>query len=130
MVYLLLSSKCFLRQRKKTIIPGTDWRPLCNSMCDMSCGVQLFCLAYQRWHRLVSECTLCFQWARYMCCDGSPDPAVQREINTYISIQLERREAHGEVEVVLRDIQLDLAVCCNHNFDYMVYSAYTWSMCY
>ena len=34
---------------------------------------------------LILSSTL-LQWARYMLCDGSPDPKVTKEINTYINL--------------------------------------------
>ncbi|CAG5133326.1 unnamed protein product, partial [Candidula unifasciata] len=47
------------------------------------------------------------KWARYMRCDGSPDPINQREINTYINLRLED-DSHNDAENVLKDSHLDL----------------------
>ncbi|XP_041637248.1 dynein intermediate chain CFAP94, axonemal [Cheilinus undulatus] len=33
------------------------------------------------------------KWEKYMCCDGSPDPTVQQDINTYISLWRDDRQA-------------------------------------
>ena len=49
------------------------------------------------------------QWARYMRCDGSPDPTNQGEINTYINLKVENKD-RDDAENVLKDSQLDLAV--------------------
>lgn len=49
------------------------------------------------------------KWARYMRCDGSPDPTNQGEINTYINLKLENRD-RDDIENVLKDSQLDLAL--------------------
>ncbi|XP_076471591.1 dynein axonemal intermediate chain 7-like isoform X2 [Babylonia areolata] len=49
------------------------------------------------------------KWARYMRCDGSPDPANQGEINTYINLKMENHE-RDDIESVLKDSQLDLAL--------------------
>ena len=50
-----------------------------------------------------------FQWSRYMRCDGSPDPTVPGEINTYINLRLEDKE-NNDIDIVLKQGQQDLAV--------------------
>lgn len=45
-----------------------------------------------------------------MRCDGSPDPTIQGEINTYINLRLEDT-AETDVERILKDTVLDLTVC-------------------
>ncbi|KAM9328379.1 dynein axonemal intermediate chain 7 [Pholidichthys leucotaenia] len=45
---------------------------------------------------------------RYMCCDGAPDPAVQQEINSYISIW--RDDPEVNVTAVLQQCNLALQV--------------------
>jgi len=55
-----------------------------------------------------------------MRCDGSPDPAVQPEINTFISLWREDSETH--ISKVLENCALALQVrpalwiCCLHGF--------------
>ena len=49
------------------------------------------------------------QWARYMRCDGSPDPTNQGEINTYINLRMEDNSRNDAVNV-LKDSLMDLAV--------------------
>lgn len=44
-----------------------------------------------------------------MRCDGSPDPTVQGEINTYINLRLEDTE-HDDVESVFKASELDTKV--------------------
>lgn len=55
------------------------------------------------------------KWARYMRCDGSPDPTVQSEINTYINLKMECKD-RNDAESVLKDTQLDLALIDELNF--------------
>lgn len=50
-----------------------------------------------------------FQWARYMRCDGSPDPTIPGEINTYINLRLEDNQ-NDDIETVLKHGELDIAV--------------------
>ncbi|KAL4224695.1 Protein casc1 [Mactra antiquata] len=47
------------------------------------------------------------KWARYMRCDGSPDPTVPGEINTYINLRLEDPE-HNDIDSVLKQSELDI----------------------
>ncbi|XP_033752163.1 LOW QUALITY PROTEIN: axonemal 84 kDa protein-like [Pecten maximus] len=49
------------------------------------------------------------KWARYMRCDGSPDPIIAGEINTYINLRMEDRE-HDDVESVLQASKLDISL--------------------
>ncbi|XP_021353310.1 axonemal 84 kDa protein-like isoform X3 [Mizuhopecten yessoensis] len=49
------------------------------------------------------------KWARYMRCDGSPDPLIAGEINTYINLRMEDRE-HDDVESVLQASKLDISL--------------------
>lgn len=49
------------------------------------------------------------KWARYMRCNGSPDPTNQGEINTYINMRLEDNSRNDAVSV-LKDILLDLSL--------------------
>ncbi|XP_041834062.1 dynein intermediate chain CFAP94, axonemal isoform X2 [Melanotaenia boesemani] len=46
------------------------------------------------------------KWERYMRCDGAPDPAVQREINTYISLWQDDPET--DITQVLKECKLAL----------------------
>ncbi|KAM3858989.1 dynein axonemal intermediate chain 7-like [Diretmus argenteus] len=46
------------------------------------------------------------KWERYMRCDGSPDPAVQRQINTYISRW--RDDPEVNITLVLKECNLAL----------------------
>jgi len=52
---------------------------------------------------------LMFQWARYMRCDGSPNPTTPGEINTYINLRLED-DKHNDIDSVLKQGELDLSV--------------------
>jgi len=49
------------------------------------------------------------QWARYMKCDGSPDPTILPEINMYMSLWREDMDNTG-FEMVLKDSDLVLKV--------------------
>uniref|UniRef100_A0A3B4ULR7 Dynein axonemal intermediate chain 7 n=1 Tax=Seriola dumerili TaxID=41447 RepID=A0A3B4ULR7_SERDU len=51
----------------------------------------------------------CVQWEKYMHCDGTPDPAVQRDINTYISLW--RDDPEVNITSVLKQCNLALQVC-------------------
>lgn len=44
-----------------------------------------------------------------MCCDGTPDPAVQQDINTYISLW--RDDPEVNITPVLKQCNLALQVC-------------------
>ncbi|XP_067655393.1 dynein axonemal intermediate chain 7 homolog isoform X2 [Haliotis asinina] len=49
------------------------------------------------------------KWARYMRCDGSPDPTIPGEINTYINLRLEET-TRTHPKLILKDIELDLSL--------------------
>ncbi|CAG2234316.1 CASC1 [Mytilus edulis] len=57
-------------------------------------------------HNLHDERRKKAKWARYMRCDGSPDPTVPGEINTYINLRLEDNEVDS-IEQVLKKCELD-----------------------
>lgn len=56
-----------------------------------------------------TQYALWVQWERYMRCDGTPDPAVQQDINTYISLW--RDDPEVDNTVVLKQCNLALQVC-------------------
>uniref|UniRef100_A0A8C3AVX4 Dynein axonemal intermediate chain 7 n=1 Tax=Cyclopterus lumpus TaxID=8103 RepID=A0A8C3AVX4_CYCLU len=49
---------------------------------------------------------VCVQWERYTNCGGIPDPAVQKDINTYVSLWKDDPEVNltEELEGLLRDV--------------------------
>ncbi|KAH3877276.1 dynein axonemal intermediate chain 7-like isoform X2 [Dreissena polymorpha] len=49
------------------------------------------------------------KWARYMRCDGSPNPTIPGEINTYINLRLED-SSRDDIEEVLKQGELDLSL--------------------
>nr|KAG5693296.1 hypothetical protein BaRGS_011617 [Batillaria attramentaria] len=55
------------------------------------------------------------KWDRYMRCDGSPDPTIQGEINTYINLELENKD-RDDAESVLKDSQQHLALIAELDF--------------
>lgn len=55
------------------------------------------------------QCMLCVQWERYMRCNGAPDPAVQKEMNTYMSLW--RDDPEVNITLVLQQCNLALQVC-------------------
>lgn len=58
---------------------------------------------------LLSDICVRVQWERYMRCDGSPDPAVQQDINTYISLW--RDDPEVNVTALLKQNNFALQVC-------------------
>ena len=63
-------------------------------------------------------CYLCeLQWDRYLLCDGSPDPTIPGEINTYINLWRENTTDRS-VDIILNESLLILRV--NEN-NYVVY---------
>jgi len=54
-----------------------------------------------------------------MRCDGSPDPTIPGEINTYINLRVEDT-SHNDVESVLSDSKLDIAVSFKDEFLYIL----------
>ncbi|XP_052797424.1 dynein axonemal intermediate chain 7 homolog isoform X1 [Mya arenaria] len=57
------------------------------------------------------------KWARYMRCDGSPDPTIPGEINTYINLRLEDSK-HNDIDSVLKQGDLDLSLI--NELDYLL----------
>ncbi|KAK2892757.1 hypothetical protein Q8A67_012745 [Cirrhinus molitorella] len=53
-----------------------------------------------------SECRDKAKWERYMRCDGSPDPTVQPEINSFISLW--REDSEAQIQQVLENCSLTL----------------------
>ncbi|XP_019626496.1 PREDICTED: axonemal 84 kDa protein-like [Branchiostoma belcheri] len=49
------------------------------------------------------------KWERYMKCDGSPDPTVTQDINTYMSLWREDKD-NSEIKTVLQDSRQLLAL--------------------
>ncbi|XP_078584066.1 dynein axonemal intermediate chain 7 homolog isoform X2 [Branchiostoma floridae x Branchiostoma japonicum] len=49
------------------------------------------------------------KWERYMKCDGSPDPTVTQDINTYMSLWREDKES-SDIKMVLNDSRQLLAL--------------------
>lgn len=47
------------------------------------------------------------RWERYMLCDGSPDPTIQREINTYMNLWREVNDSY-EINAILEESKLAL----------------------
>ena len=52
---------------------------------------------------------LSLQWDRYMKCDGSPDPTVQGEINTFMNLWREDL-TEKDINTILKGAQLTLGV--------------------
>ncbi|XP_064635495.1 dynein axonemal intermediate chain 7 homolog isoform X2 [Lineus longissimus] len=55
------------------------------------------------------------KWARYMRCDGSPDPTIPGEINTYMNLWREDNE-RVTIDQVLKDSDLALALISELQF--------------
>ncbi|XDV25150.1 hypothetical protein PO909_029118, partial [Leuciscus waleckii] len=55
-----------------------------------------------------SECRNKAKWERYMRCDASPDPAVQPEINSFISLW--REDSETQIQQVMKNCALALQV--------------------
>ena len=49
------------------------------------------------------------QWDRYMLCDGSPDPTIPGEINTYMNLWRENIKDR-DIQTILKESQLILSV--------------------
>lgn len=112
------------RGRVEGTAPSTGGESYCsNQMENWSCGdsqgvgPQAFCpvdmdifffpdgfLAADN-----AQCMLCVQWERYMRCDGAPDPAVQKEMNTYMCLW--RDDPEVNITLVLQQCNLALQVC-------------------
>lgn len=75
-----------------------------------TCTVLHTLLMLKNW---LSFCVCILQWARYMQCDGSPDPSVAGEINTYLSLWREDTK-NNDIDTVLKDSDLVLGV--SHTF--------------
>lgn len=56
----------------------------------------------------MNKYVVCVQWDRYLHCDGSPDPAVQKDVNTYISLW--REDPGVNMTLVLKQCTLALKV--------------------
>lgn len=63
---------------------------------------------------------MCFfvQWERYIRCDGTPDPAVQQDMNTYISLW--RDDPEVNITSVLQQCSLALQVCENITLNILI----------
>ncbi|XP_055046477.2 dynein axonemal intermediate chain 7 [Misgurnus anguillicaudatus] len=61
-----------------------------------------------------SDCREKAKWARYMRCDGTPDPSVQSEINSFISLWQEDSETR--IQQVLENCDLALQLTDELNF--------------
>ncbi|KAM3588296.1 uncharacterized protein V6R79_025724 [Siganus canaliculatus] len=59
--------------------------------------------AVTKWKRAIAEEA---EWSKYMRCDGKPDPAVQQEVNTYITLW--RDDPEVNITSVLRKCELAL----------------------
>ncbi|XP_066561446.1 dynein axonemal intermediate chain 7 isoform X1 [Amia ocellicauda] len=70
-------------------------------------------LSASRWH---SDLRAKAKWDRYMRCDGSPDPSVPQEINTYISLWREMNDV--EINDVLS--QCALAFCLIDELEFLL----------
>ena len=67
----------------------------------------LFLQTLQNLYRL---CCSVRQWQRYMLCDGSPDPTIGGEINTYMNLWREKEDSDSDITCVLQDSVLALSV--------------------
>ncbi|XP_030844896.1 protein CASC1 isoform X2 [Strongylocentrotus purpuratus] len=55
------------------------------------------------------------KWDRYMLCDGSPDPTIPAEINTYINLWKDDTK-RNEIHSVLKESHLTLKLICELEF--------------
>ncbi|XP_059174168.1 dynein axonemal intermediate chain 7 homolog isoform X3 [Physella acuta] len=74
---------------------------------DMSELQELLNSKYSKLRKLHDDRREKTKWARYMRCDGSPDPTIQGEINTYINLRLED-QSRNDSDSVLKDSLMDL----------------------
>lgn len=56
----------------------------------------------------MNSSSMFLQWDRYMLCDGSPNPTVEPEINTFIALWKEDPEV--DIQIILKQCSLALQV--------------------
>jgi len=79
-------------------------------MVYIECNQILFNSILWQLFKQIYACAMLFlQWARYMKCDGSPDPTILPEINMYLSLWQEDMDK-TDFDVVLEGSNLVLKV--------------------